>query len=151
VTWQDRAFGDLSVHELYAIVSLRERVFVVEQACAFLECDGVDPASRHLWASEDGAIRAYLRIVPAGARYAEVSIGRVVTAPEARGTGLGKELMQRGIAAVRAHHGDVPIRLGAQAYLETFYAGFGFRRISDNYDEDGIPHLYMLRDPGPRG
>jgi ElaA protein len=150
VDWHDRAFAELTVHELYAIVSLRERVFVVDQNCPFLECDGVDPASRHLWAAR-GVIRAYLRIVPAGARYDEVSIGRVVTAPEARGTGLGKELMRRGIAAVRAHHGDVPIRLGAQAYLERFYSELGFRRISANYLEDGIPHLYMLRDPGSRG
>jgi ElaA protein len=146
--WHDRAFDEISVAELYAIVVLRERVFVVEQTCAYLDADGVDPLCRHLWARDSDAIAAYLRIVPAGARYPEVSIGRVVTAPEARGTGLGRELMRRGIAAVRAHHGDVPIRLGAQAHLEKFYAELGFTRISDVYDEDGIPHVYMLRAPG---
>ena len=146
--WHDRAFGELTAAEIYAIIGLRERVFVVEQACAYLDADGVDPMCRHLWAADGVPIIAYLRIVPAGTRYPEVSIGRVVTAPEARGTGLGRELMRRGIAAVRAHHGDVAIRLGAQAHLERFYTELGFRRISDLYDEDGIPHVYMLRDPG---
>jgi ElaA protein len=148
--WYDRSFAELTTTELYAIIALRERVFVIEQACLFLECDGVDPVSRHVWA-DDGGIHAYLRVVPAGARYDEVSIGRVVTAPEARRGGLGKELMARGFASVRAHHGDVPIRIGAQAYLERFYTALGFRRVSDNYDEDGIPHLYMLRDPAGHG
>ena len=150
VRWRDASFHDLTVDELYAIISLRERVFVVEQDCPFLECDGFDPVSRHVWA-DDGGIAAYLRVVPPGTRYAEVSIGRVVTAPASRGTGLGKELMTRGFACVRDHHGDAPIRIGAQAYLERFYTELGFRRVSDNYDEDGIPHLYMLRDPAGHG
>jgi len=139
--WHDRAFDELTVHELYAITVLRERVFVVEQSCVFLDADGVDPVSRHLWAEDGGALRAYLRIVPAGVKYAEISIGRVITAPEARGAGLGKELMQRGIAAC----GGGPIRLGAQAHLEEFYGGLGFRRASEPYLEDGIPHIEMVR------
>ena len=149
--WRDASFHELTVDELYAIIALRERVFVIEQACPFLECDGFDQVSRHLWAGDDGEIRAYLRVVPAGTRYDEVSIGRVIVAPSARGTGLGKELMARGFDSVRTHHGDVPIRIGAQAYLERFYTELGFRRVSDNYDEDGIPHLYMLRDPAGHG
>lgn len=139
--WQDRAFGELSVAQLYKIVALRERVFVVEQACAYLDADGHDPASRHLWAERDGAIHAYLRIVPAGENFIELSLGRIITAPEARGTGLGKELVRRGLRAA----GGVPIRIGAQAHLEKFYGGFGFVRTSDLYDEDGIPHIEMLR------
>jgi len=139
--WHDRAFGELTVHELYAITTLRERVFVVEQRCVYLDADGVDPASRHLWAEEVGELRAYLRLVPAGVKYREVSIGRVIIAPEARGTGLGKELVRRGIAAA----GTVPIRIGAQAHLERFYADLGFARVGEPYDEDGIPHLEMVR------
>ena len=121
---------------------LRQRVFVVEQRCAYLDADGYDPQSRHLWADRAGSIEAYLRIVPAGAKYAEVSIGRVITAPEARGTGLGRELMRRGVAACGAQ----PIRIGAQAHLEKFYGELGFRRVSDEYLEDDIPHIEMLRD-----
>lgn len=139
--WHDRSFHDLTVEQLYAILALRQRVFIVEQACLYADADGLDQASRHLWATSPAEIVAYLRIVPAGAKFAEVSIGRVIVAPAARGTGLGYELMRRGIAAI----GEQPIRIGAQAHLERFYAQLGFVRASDNYDDDGIPHLDMLR------
>ncbi len=148
--WHDRTFDELTVHELYAITALRERVFVVEQNCAYLDADGLDPISRHVWADAGDpahlwsvTIHAYLRIVPAGRKFAEVSLGRVITAPESRGTGLGKELMKRGLAAV----GAVPVRIGAQAHLERFYGELGFVRASDLYDEDGIPHIEMTRQP----
>lgn len=144
LTWHQRAFAALTPAQLYAIVALREQVFIVEQACAYLDADGLDPASEHMWAArEDGALAAYLRIVPAGAKFDEVALGRIITHRAARGIGLGKELVRRGIAAV----GNVPIRIGAQAHLERFYGEFGFARASDNYDEDGIPHLEMLRTP----
>jgi ElaA protein len=139
--WHDRAFGELTVHELHAILALRGRVFVVEQSCAYLDPDGADAASRHIWADDAGVIHAYLRLVPAGVKFAEISIGRVIIAPEARGTGLGKELMRRGIAAA----GGAAIRIGAQAHLEKFYAELGFVRTSEPYDDDGIPHVEMLR------
>ena len=141
--WIDRSFAQLTTRELYAILALRERVLVVEQYCPYQYADGVDPVSHHLWADVDGAIHAYLRIVPAGVKFTEVSIGRVITAPEARGTGLGKTLMQRGLALA----GTVPVRIGAQAHLEKFYGDLGFVRTSDVYDEDGIPHIEMLRAP----
>jgi len=139
--WRDAAFAELTVAELHAIYALRARVFVVEQACAYQDVDDHDLTARHLWAEADGRIVAYLRIVPAGAKYAEQSIGRVVTAPEARGTGLGRELMRRGLALA----GDAPLRIGAQAHLERFYSELGFVRASDVYDEDGIPHIEMTR------
>ena len=139
--WHERAFGDLSIAELYAILALRERVFVVEQRCMYLDADGIDPAARHLWAERAGEIDAYLRIVPAGVKYPEVSIGRVVTAPAVRGSGLGRELMQRGIAACGAQ----PIKISAQSYLQRFYGELGFVRVSDEYDDHGIPHVDMIR------
>jgi ElaA protein len=141
LSWHDKPFAELTVDELYAITALRERVFVVEQNCVYLDADGVDPKCRHVWCDEAGAIRAYCRLVPAGVKFAEQAIGRVITAPEARGTGLGKELMKRAIAACAAG----PIRLGAQAHLERFYNELGFVRASEPYDEDGIPHVEMLR------
>lgn len=142
LSWFERGFAELTPAQLYAIVQLRERVFVVEQACVYLDADGVDPVSRHVWAERAGAIAAYLRIVPAGVKFAEVSIGRVITAPEVRGAGVGRELMARGIAAA----GPVAIRIGAQAHLERFYGELGFVRTSvEPYDEDGIPHIEMLR------
>jgi ElaA protein len=139
--WFDRAFDELTARELYRIVELRERVFVVEQACIYLDADGYDLAARHVWAESGDRVDAYLRIVPAGVKFAELSIGRVIVAPHARGTGLGKELMQRGIAAARG----AAIRIGAQAHLEKFYAELGFVRASEDFVEDGIPHLEMLR------
>jgi ElaA protein len=139
--WHVRTFAELTVSELYAIMQLRQRVFVVEQRCAYQDADGVDQVSRHVWAQRGDAIAAYLRIVPAGVKFPEVSIGRVIAAPEARGAGLGRELMQRGFEAA----GRVPIRIGAQAHLEKFYGELGFVRASDVYDEDGIPHIEMLR------
>lgn len=142
VRWHDKAFDELTVHELYAILSLRDRVFVLEQACPYLEADGHDQVARHIWAeAPGGAIHAYLRILPPGEKFAEASIGRVIVAAEARGTGLGKELMQRGLAAV----GAAPIRIWAQAYLQRFYTELGFVGIGEPFDDDGIPHIEMLR------
>ena len=157
--WLGKDFKELTARELYSIIALRQRVFVVEQTCVYLDADGLDPECHHLWAETGGdalaehsgametdrVIVAYLRIVPAGLRFAEVSIGRVVTAPEARGTGLGRELMQRGLALVREREGLVPVCLSAQTHLERFYGALGFVRTSANYDEDGIPHLKMRR------
>ena len=140
--WHERAFDELTRDELYAILALRARVFVVEQNCAYQDVDGLDPRCRHLWAHDRGEIVAYHRLIPAGVTYAEAAIGRVIVAQRMRGTGLGKELMRRGLAAA----GAVPVRLGAQAHLENFYTDLGFRRVSDVYDEDGIPHIQMLRE-----
>ena len=139
--WRFVPWADLGRDDLYAILIARARVFVVEQNCPYLDADGYDQVSCHVWAARGDAIAAYLRIVPAGTKFAELSIGRVITAPEARGSGLGRELMKRGIEAA----GAVPIRLGAQAHLEKFYGELGFQRASDVYDEDGIPHIEMLR------
>lgn len=142
-TWFVREFADLTLMQLYAITQLRERVFVVEQKCAYIDADGADPSCRHLWAERDGEVAAYLRIVPAGVKFAEVSIGRVITAPSARSTGLGRELMKRGI--VEAGGDKLPIRIGAQAHLSNWYAEFGFERASDVYWEDDIAHVEMVR------
>ena len=142
-TWLLRTFDELTAAQLYAIVQLRERVFVVEQRCTYLDADGLDREAKHLWAERGGEIVAYLRILPAGVKYAEVAIGRVVTAHGARGGGLGRELVRRGIEAC----GQGPIRISAQAHLEDWYANLGFQRASEIYDEDGIAHIDMLRTP----
>lgn len=147
LSWHERSFADLETAQLYSIVALRERVFVVEQNCVYLDADGIDLRARHVWAEHaDGAIYAYLRIVPAGLKFAEVSIGRVIVAPQARRTGVGKDLMRRGISAANGSY--EPIRIGAQAHLEKFYADLGFVAASPPYLEDNIPHLEMLRPAG---
>lgn len=147
LAWRYRAWSELTTGELYRILALRQRVFIVEQSCPYLDADGWDDRAHHLWCDDvDGrACVAYLRVFAPGVKYAEASLGRIVTAPEVRRSGLGRPLVREGLARVAAAHGAVPVRIGAQKYLEPFYAGFGFVRASDDYLEDGIPHLEMVR------
>ncbi|MGQ9426415.1 GNAT family N-acetyltransferase [Gilvimarinus sp. F26214L] len=145
IKWQWSAFDALSAGELYRIIAAREAVFVVEQNCPYLDVDGVDPDAMHLIAWDDGVLLAYMRVVKPGIKYAEPSLGRVLTSREARGRGLGRELMRRGLEQVDKLYPGMAVRISAQAYLEHFYADFGFLRVSEPYDEDGIPHLEMLK------
>lgn len=144
-TWQ--RFADLGVDDLYDALALRCRVFVLEQG-PYLDPDGLDRVSRHLLGRDDaGVLQAYLRVVDPGARFAEPSIGRVITSPERRGSGLGRVLMAEGVARCTTAHAGQGIRISAQSHLERFYQGFGFRRIGADYLEDGISHVQMLRAP----
>lgn len=146
--WVEKSFSELSLAELYEILALRQRVFLIEQTCFYNDLDGLDDRCDHLWTrGADGTIAAYLRILPPGLAYPEPSLGRVIVAASARGTGTGRELMRQGLARARAKHGPVPIRIAAQAYLERFYSDLGFRRASANYVEDGIAHLEMVAEP----
>ena len=143
--WSWHRFAELGVDNLYDALQLRCRVFVLEQG-AFLDPDGVDRQSWHLLGRGDGgALIAYLRVVDPGIKYAEPSIGRVITAPEARGNGSGRALMAEGMAGCDRHWPQRDVRISAQAYLERFYGDFGFVRVGDDYLEDDIPHLEMLR------
>ena len=145
--WSWTRFEDLGVHALYDILALRCRVFVLEQG-AYLDPDGVDPHSWHLLGRDEaGVLQAYLRVVDPGIKYAEPSIGRVITAPEVRGTGLGRALMREGLARCAAQWPGQGVRISAQARLRRFYAGLGFEAVGDEYLEDDIPHVEMLRRP----
>jgi ElaA protein len=148
ITWQWSGFAGLTVPQLYAMLALRQEVFVLEQACLYPDIDGRDQEAHHLlgWRSVEGRpeLVAHLRCLAPGAKYEEMSIGRVVTSPAARGTGLGRELVAQGIALARRLHPGHAIRIGAQAHLEHFYASFGFVTVSEPYDEDGILHIDMV-------
>lgn len=143
--FEERALDALSPRALYDLLALRQRVFVVEQHCVYLDADGKDASARHVLGWQGDRLSAYARILPEGARFAERSIGRVVVAPEARGRGVARALMERAIASIREADGPVPIALSAQAHLERFYASLAFERVGDAYDEDGIPHVAMRR------
>jgi ElaA protein len=143
--WELRAFAALTVGELYGVMRLRQDVFIVEQKCAYADADGLDAIAAHLYAIEGETVVACARLFAPGVKRAEAVIGRVVTAPSVRKSGLGRELMRRAIDAVESEHGRVAIWLGAQKYLQRFYESFGFVRDGDDYDEDGIPHLPMRR------
>ncbi len=143
--WRWCHFDSLGVQELQAIYRARQQVFVIEQQCIYLDADGVDAASFHLAAwGDDLAPLAYARVVPPGIKYAEPSVGRVLTTDAARGTGLGRELVRRAIEHCRAIYPQEGIRISAQSRLEGFYAGFGFVVQGERYLEDGIPHTEML-------
>jgi len=145
ISWTVKKFDELNVHELYAILRLRTEVFVVEQNCVFQDMDNKDQYSYHLMGWEQEQLIAYTRLIPPGVSYAYASIGRVITSQSARGTGIGKLLMERSIEEGKRLFGDVPVKIGAQLYLKEFYYSFGFKQSSDVYDEDGIDHIEMIR------
>lgn len=138
-------FSDLRLEELYEILRLRSEIFVVEQNCVFLEPDNKDQKSWHLMIRQEGKLAAYSRLLPAGLSFEEMSIGRVVTAGFARGSGLGRILMQRSVEACFELFGEGPIRIGAQYHLRKFYESIGFEVTGEIYDEDGIDHAEMIR------
>ncbi|MFO1272633.1 MAG: GNAT family N-acetyltransferase [Rubrivivax sp.] len=147
MNWRWCRFAELGVDDLYDALALRCRVFIMEQG-AYQDPDGLDRASWHLLGRDDrGTLQAYLRVVDPGAKFAEPSIGRVITAPEVRGTGLGRALVAEGVRRTLAAWPGRGIRISAQAHLERFYAGFGFVAQGEPYDEDNIPHLEMARSP----
>jgi ElaA protein len=146
-TWKWKTFTQLTPDELYAVLALRQRVFVLEQRCLYPDIDGHDRAAHHLLGQEEPgpALAAYLRVLPPHTRYPEVSLGRVVLAPETRGRGQGRALVQRGIDFIGEHYPRAPIHIGAQDHLRRFYESLGFRAVGGVYDEDGIPHVDMVR------
>jgi ElaA protein len=138
-------FSALSGREVHDVLQLRQRVFVVEQNCPYLDADGADPSCWQGLGRVDGVLIATARIVPPGLKYMEPAIGRVVTAPEVRRSGAGRALMISAIAQTKRLFPGQDIRIGAQRYLEKFYASLGFEIVGEPYDEDGIPHVEMLR------
>ncbi len=142
--WRISSFDALNNTELYRILQLRTAVFVVEQRCIFQDMDDKDFASQHLCAIHNHRLIACSRIVPPGMSYKEASVGRIVTDPEYRGLGIGRELVKRSIAAAHLTYGNVPLKIGAQHYLKRFYESFGFIQQSEIYLEDGIEHIHMI-------
>jgi len=145
LSWTIKKFDELTVHELYAILQLRNEVFAVEQNCVYPDLDDKDQSSYHLMCWQDEKLVAYTRIVPPEIIYKEASIGRVVTSSSVRRRGIGKKLMNRSIRFIEELYRKTPIRIGAQTYLIKFYNELGFETTSAIYIEDGIEHVQMLR------
>lgn len=137
-------FSDLTNSELYEIISLRERVFVVEQNCPYLDCDGKDLLSKHLCLYNEAQLVAYARLVPPDETYQAWSVGRVVVAPEFRGVNLGKQLMRAAIDHLEKTVHTDKIVISAQQYLLRFYNELGFKEEGAGYLEDDIPHVKMV-------
>lgn len=144
LSWIIKTFDNLSAAELYAIMQLRNEVFVVEQNCVYQDADNKDQSSFHFYGWNGSKLVAYTRIIPPGIAYAEASIGRVVTSPAYRKTGLGRLLMEKSIELTLNTFNCSSIKIGAQLYLTKFYSSLGFMQSSEEYLEDGIPHIEMI-------
>lgn len=147
--WRCLPFDALHARTLYRLLQLRSQVFVVEQNCVFQDMDGADAQCMHVLAeshrSEGVELMAYARLAPAGLKYAEASIGRVVTNPVTRGSGIGHVLVRHAVHMLQGLWGPQPIRIGAQAHLQGFYGQHGFQPAGQIYIEDGIDHIEMVR------
>jgi ElaA protein len=144
LTWKYNCFSELGVGELYAILQLRNEVFVIEQNCIYQDADNKDGASYHLMGWDGDTLACYCRILPPGVSYPEASIGRVVSSPSYRNIGCGRELMNRAIILTQAQFHCNTIKISAQLYLQQFYSLLGFVQVSETYLEDNIPHIEML-------
>lgn len=144
MSWNLKKFDELTNLELYTLLKERTLVFVVEQNCTYLEVDGKDPFSYHLFKEENGEIVAYLRILPAGVSYQEASIGRVLVKKEYRGQGIAGDLLKKGLDFIQNELNETKVKIQAQDHLRAFYNSFGFQPISETYLEDNIPHVDMI-------
>lgn len=142
--WCIKAFKELTSEELYDCIKLRLEVFIGEQNCSYADLDDIDKVGHHVFAYDKGKVVAYLRIVPKGIIYEYTSIGRVVVDSDYRGQGLGYELVKEAQAFVWEHIKETTIKISAQSYAIPFYERLGFKVISDEYLEEGIPHQKML-------
>lgn len=135
----------LTVFELYEIIKARESVFVVEQHCPYQETDDLDPNAWHLSVLVNGELAAYARVIAPEIKYSEPSIGRVMTLKKFRGRKIGRALMEQAITFTEQNYPGSEIKISAQVYLQKFYESFGFHASGEPYDEDGIPHINMIK------
>lgn len=144
INWVLKPFDRLTPKELYQVLLLRSKVFVVEQHCIYLDMDNKDQNAFHLMGWYNNLLVAYARLFAPGDYFREASIGRIISAPEIRSRGIGKLLMKESIEIATRLYGDGPIRIAAQCYLENFYHSFGFQAEGKPFLEDGIEHIEMV-------
>lgn len=147
IDWVCKHHSDLGKEQLYAILQLRTEVFVVEQKCTYQDVDGQDLEgdTYHLMAWEGDRLVAYLRLLDPVSQGGDVVIGRVVVAPEARGKGLGHDLMANALKEAEKHWPEMPVYLSAQAHLQDYYGRYGFVVAGEEFLEDDIPHIGMRK------
>ena len=140
-----KPYQELDKYELYDLLQLRSEVFVVEQDCVYQDIDGKDLKAIHVLGYDKDSLKAYTRVFGPGDYFENPSIGRVVVKKDSRHLGFGKEIMQVSVRTVEDHFGKQTIELSAQTYLKKFYNDLGFREIGEEYLEDGIPHIRMIK------
>jgi ElaA protein len=140
---QIKAYEELSLDELYDLLALRTRIFVVEQNCPYQELDGKDKFAVHLLLLNKEELIGTLRILPPKKAHDSIHIGRVVVSSEKRGKNLGQKIMNEALKYIHSNWGEIHIIISAQSHLQTFYEKLGFISVNNHYLEDGIPHLEM--------
>ncbi len=145
--WNLCSFSELTTTELYALLKLRQDVFVLEQSCLYPDLDNIDQSCHHLCGFAGDEIIACARIMPPGLIWEQVSFGRVAVAEHHRASGLGRELTRRILSYCEELYPGQDIKISAQVYLDRFYRGFGFVKAGEPFDEDGIDHMHMLFGP----
>ena len=140
-----KTFHELDKQELYKFMQLRIEVFIVEQDCPYQDLDDLDSQGTHMWIEEDGVVLTYLRLNPPETRFKEPSLGRIVTKESARSRGLAEIIINKALEIIDSDYA-MPTRISAQSYLEDYYSKFDFVKCSEEYMEDNIPHIEMLRD-----
>lgn len=140
-----KTFEQLSKTELYNILKLRSEVFVVEQDCVYQDIDGKDEKALHIIGIKNNKVIAYTRCFKPVDYFKEASIGRVVVKRSQRKFKYGNEVMLVSIETIKQHFNTTVIKLSAQCYLNKFYTNLGFNPIGEEYLEDGIPHIAMIK------
>ncbi len=152
IHWQWSKLEELTAAEMHAILALRQKVFVVEQNCAYQDADVLDLNAWHLTGRRtDGQLVVYLRINAPGSRFHEASIGRLLTAGPMRGQQLASRALKRALRQCATFYPGQAIRITAQTHLMAFYERFGFRAVGSAYKEDGIDHIDMIRSAAAKG
>ena len=141
-----KSFDELSKQELYEILSFRQSIFVVEQKSWYQDADGLDEISDHLLLKKDGHLIGYLRLTPPGIKYKTPSLGRIAVIDSLRGLSVGSRLVDEGLKRSLENYMTDKSTISAQEYLVKFYEGHGFKVNGEVYDEDGIPHVQMIRN-----
>lgn len=140
-----KTFEELTTHELHDLLQLRSEVFVVEQDCVYQDIDGKDAKALHVLGYHDGELAAYSRCFPPGVYFNEAAAGRIVVARKFRDKGYGHEIVKASIDTINEHYNTTHIKVSAQTYLINFYQAHGFEVSSEEYLEDGIPHVAMTK------
>ncbi|MFI1772587.1 GNAT family N-acetyltransferase [Thalassobellus citreus] len=143
---QVKAFSELTKQELYNLLQLRSEVFVVEQDCVYQDIDGKDEKALHILGFKNGKIIAYTRIFKPGDYFEDASIGRVVVKKNERAFKYGYDIMKASVKVIENHYKEQKIKISAQAHLKSFYNNCGFKEIGEEYLEDDIPHIAMIRN-----
>lgn len=142
---KEKYFNELSIEELHDLLQLRSEVFVVEQDCVYQDIDGKDQKALHILGFKKGNLVAYARAFKPGDYFPEAAIGRVVVHESERDSKYGYDIMKATIEAIKNNFEAETIKLSAQTYLTNFYENLGFQKEGEEYLEDGIPHIAMVK------